>query len=40
MILYMNRRDVPEAEQGVLSSAVIDYVVGRAHEYERRWGGS
>lgn len=36
MMLYMNRRDVPEAEQGVLSSAVIDYVVGRAHEYERR----
>ena len=36
MILYMNRRDVPEAEQGVLSSAVIDYVVGRANEYARR----
>ena len=36
MILYMNRRDVPNLDRGELPSAVIDYVIGRANEYERR----
>lgn len=36
MILYMNRRDVPNLDRGELPSAVIDYVIGKANKYERR----